>query len=351
MVKYSVAVPRNPRYIAVLVLCGLATVYFLSRQSPSQYFRGTSSGKSLKWMLIDEEQHYDKVLRDREAMVRKWGPTSGLVEAFPPKRDFYTLWDFFIPAFNCPHRVERIGTMGDGGKWVCGMDRIAKQKECVVYSFGVNGESSFEAEILERAPGCQIWGYDFSVSSFGPEIELVPELKERAHFYPYALGDVNNHGPGADPPVHTLASLMEVNGHNFIDILKIDIEGNEFTSLEKFLEFYTSGAGANRRYGRPPINAPPAAWKEPEVVLPIGQIQIEIHARTDTDYGTFSAFKGWWEKLEAAGLRPFWTEPNMVYVNLIRGARPDLVEYSFMNLRGNHALVSDRFDESRRRRE
>ena len=44
--------------------------------------------------------------------------------------------DFFIPAFQCPHRVERVGTLGDGGKWVCGLDRVAKQDKCVIYSFG-----------------------------------------------------------------------------------------------------------------------------------------------------------------------------------------------------------------------
>jgi len=32
-------------------------------------------------------------------------------------------------------------------------------------STGVNGESSFEATLLERAPGCQVYGYDFSVKS------------------------------------------------------------------------------------------------------------------------------------------------------------------------------------------
>lgn len=38
--------------------------------------------------------------------------------------------------------------MGDGGKYVCGVDALAELKEgrgCVVYSFGINGESSFEA--------------------------------------------------------------------------------------------------------------------------------------------------------------------------------------------------------------
>lgn len=49
---------------------------------------------------------------------------------------FFFSGDFFIPAFQCPHQVERIGTLGDGGKWVCGMDRVVKQDKCVIYSFG-----------------------------------------------------------------------------------------------------------------------------------------------------------------------------------------------------------------------
>lgn len=51
------------------------------------------------------------------------------------------LGDFFIPAFQCPHRVERVGTLGDGGKWVCGLDRVAKQDKCVIYSFGLSSSS------------------------------------------------------------------------------------------------------------------------------------------------------------------------------------------------------------------
>ena len=178
---------------------------------------------------------------------------------------------------------------------------------------GVNGESSFEATLLQRAPGCQVWGYDFSVSSFGPEIEDVPNLKQRSHFYPYALGPKNDHGPGVNPPMYTLTKLMEINGHDFIDILKIDIEGAEFESLITFIEDFAT-------------NKHPHAPGHNGGSLPIGQLQIEIHAREDTHYHEFAPFKRWWERLEKAGLRPFWTEPNLVYVNLIRGARPDLTE-------------------------
>ncbi|CCL98198.1 uncharacterized protein FIBRA_00192 [Fibroporia radiculosa] len=335
--KYSIT--RHPRYTALLAVVLIATVFVFSQGSSNveSYF---SRGDSLKWRIIEEDERYDKLLIDREAMVRKWGPTPALVEAFPPRDDFYTLWDFFIPAFQCPHRVERVGVLGDGGKWVCGLDRIARQKECVIYSFGVNNESSFEAELLRRAPGCQVWGYDFSVPSFGPEITAVPALRDRSHFHAWALGEVDNHGPGVYPPTYSLSTLMALNGHQFIDILKVDIEGAEFTALSSFLSVQTAMQGTEPHNPHAPPSSPNNA-AHPAAPLPIGQMQIEIHARSDTGYSTFAPFKSWWESLERAGLRPFFTEPNLVYVNLIRGARPDLAEYSFMNIRGHHALVSD----------
>lgn len=45
--------------------------------------------------------------------------------------------------------------MGDGGKWVCGMslyEDIPTEKPCVIYSFGVQTESSFGKCLNLRAP-------------------------------------------------------------------------------------------------------------------------------------------------------------------------------------------------------
>jgi len=112
---------------------------------------------------------------------------------------------------------------------------------------------------------------------------------------------------------------MTQNGHVFIDILKIDIEGAEFGALETFIDDYAHADS-----------------------LPFGQLQIEIHAR-DSEFAAFPRFLAWWEKLEAAGLRPFWNEPNLVYVNIVKGVQPTLAKYSFINIRGNHDIVSDDF--------
>ncbi|TCD64002.1 hypothetical protein EIP91_004670 [Steccherinum ochraceum] len=331
---------RNPRYAILLVIAVLATVLVLSSTrsgvDDGGYLRqplssSTGSGKhsQAEWVkeaVREEEERYQMMLKDREAMVRRYGPTPDRVQAFPAGM-LYTLWDFYLPAFQCPHRVERIGTMGDGGKWVCGFERVAKQSECTVYSFGINGESSFEAALMTRNPACQVWGYDFSVSAFGPEVDSVPSLQTRAHFFPYALGPRD--APSESPPMHTLKSLMHQNGHKWIDVLKIDIEGAEFGSLVRFIDDFTTTdpiTGSNT------------------TTLPVGQMQLEIHAREWSGYGDFEHYNAWWEKLERAGLRPFWTEANLVYINIFKsGVRPDLVEYSFLNIKGDHALVSDNY--------
>lgn len=95
-------------------------------------------------------------------------------------------------------------------------------------------------------------------------------------------------------------------GHTFIDVLKIDIEGAEFDTLTAFLS-------ANKQKDLSGTTK-----------LPIGQLQLELHAWDD--YANFAFFHDWWTALEGAGLRPFWTEPNLVYVNYAKGAKPNLAE-------------------------
>ncbi|GJE90227.1 hypothetical protein PsYK624_063550 [Phanerochaete sordida] len=321
---------RHPRYSALLA-CVLVGAFFML-SGPSM--PGPRLASSTRQLLAQEDRRYEQQLRDRQALVQKWGPTDDEVDSFPEPSsgDFYTLWDFFIPSFRCPHTTERVGTLGDGGKWVCGLDRVARQrKPCTIYSFGINGESSFEAALLEAAPHCQVWGYDFSVKSFGPEIANVSHLDARAHFFPYALG--GDDAPHAHPPTFTLQTLMQRNGHDFIDILKVDIESAEFDSLDAFVDAFIPAPEYAARHPHAPANDAP--------VLPVGQLQLEIHAWGDN--GAFKHFRKWWERLENAGLRPFWTEPNLVYINLVRGSKPDLAEYSFINIRGEHALTSDKY--------
>ena len=46
--------------------------------------------------------------------------------------------------YRCPAVMEKLGKLSDGGKWVCGVDAFLRRPGCVVYSFGSNGDTSFE---------------------------------------------------------------------------------------------------------------------------------------------------------------------------------------------------------------
>lgn len=223
--------------------------------------------------------------------------------------------------------------MGDGGKWVCGLEHIQKKDKCVIYSFGetnfrspanrgadlcfaaslgffnrilirlsicvlgINGESSFEAGLLEAAPGCEVWGYDFSVSGVSLPVAVLtvttltqlvppqwgPELhsySNRAHFEPWALGPIDNHGSNTNVPMWSLRKLMEHNGHDFIDVLKVDIEGAEFASLSTFFDFYESQPRPTSTSESPmDFTSSGARYDFAGHPLPIGQLQIELHPR------------------------------------------------------------------------
>ncbi|KAG8908743.1 hypothetical protein FRB99_002981 [Tulasnella sp. 403] len=326
---------RHPRF-AVTSFCAIL-LFFWSRlggrpNEASGQLRKLSAGwKSwgiaegglvdVVWRLKKSEVVYQRMVREREKLIQKFGPTRDDVLPWPKNREFYTLWDFFTPAFNCPYEVERIGALADGGKWVCGLSKIAKKKGCVVYSFGVDDESSFEASILDRTEGCRVWGYDGSVNDFGPEVRNISFLRSRAKFKPWTLAgkDDKSH----KPPLHTLPTLMKMNGHTFIDILKIDIEGGEFSALRSAITHFTS----QRK------------------TFPVGQLQIQIHAETkphvtdDDERKTFKEFLEWWEMLEGVGLRAFSFEPNLVFVNINLGTRPALAEYSFINIKADSEIL------------
>ncbi|KAJ3478652.1 hypothetical protein NLI96_g9610 [Meripilus lineatus] len=158
-----------------------------------------------------------------------------------------------------------------------------------------------------------MWGYDATQKKFGSQILSL--LSRRTHFSRYQLGPKDSHGPDDEPKVYTLETLMRMNGHTHIDILKIDIEGWEFDTLRAMLSPYL----------------------ESETPVPFGQLQIEVHAWNKR----FHDFLSWWELIEGVGLRPFMSEPNLVYVNYNRHSGAELADYSFLNIKGDNVFISD----------
>ena len=66
------------------------------------------------------------------------------------------IWDYFTPDYNCPLLKERVGRIGDGGKWVCGLrSNVMHGRRCLVYSLGSAGDTSFEDALLSST-GCEV---------------------------------------------------------------------------------------------------------------------------------------------------------------------------------------------------
>ncbi|KAJ4422992.1 hypothetical protein N0V82_002386 [Gnomoniopsis sp. IMI 355080] len=209
---------------------------------------------SLKTHLQLAEASWGRTVKQRHELLKKDYPSGGAA-AMPLFPCFasegmaeyfyhpYTIWDLTPASFPAPFEMERVGRLGDGGKWTCGLaSRYAQaERPIVVYSFGVGLESSWEEEVLSRVPAAEVWGYDDWADSWGEQ--LGEANRGRAHYIKAKIGtDLG------------IRELMKRNGHEYIDILKMDIECAEFEVLDALC----ASVGGTEE-------------------LPVGQLLVEIH--------------------------------------------------------------------------
>ncbi|KAI1783589.1 methyltransferase domain-containing protein [Ganoderma leucocontextum] len=248
---------RHPRYTIALAAFVLCAYWFLSSPTPLPRPVQYNASHDLHARLEREERKYRDMIPQRHDLITRFGPTPAQVVMFPPDQDpwpAYTVWDFFPPIFNCPHELDRLGALGDGGKWMCGVSRIQDKPDCVVYSFGIDSSYSFEAALLHSTRFCQVWIYD-STKGDGAKNHIPRELRHRAFFRKLALGASDKHGPGDDPKTWTLRSLMAENGHSHIDFLRLDVEGWEWETFRAIVYDFTTERGSP---ANGPVQAPTA---------------------------------------------------------------------------------------------
>ncbi|XP_033735868.1 uncharacterized protein LOC117324225 isoform X2 [Pecten maximus] len=133
----------------------------------------------------------------------------------------------------CGSSMVRMGARKDGGWDVCPNDRYLQKDNCLVYSFGINNDFSFDDEIA-RDYGCK-------VHSFDPSMRKKDHIRSQKPFVSFhATGLSNFIGTTADRnrwKMKTLSAIRQELGHTQVmpDVLKMDIEFSEWNALPEIL--------------------------------------------------------------------------------------------------------------------
>ncbi|CAF4563524.1 unnamed protein product [Rotaria socialis] len=171
--------------------------------------------------------------------------------------------------------------MGDGGKWVCDPYQLKFRFDCLVYSVGSNGDFGFETDMKKTMPHCEIHTFDQNEYTCPNDI---------CTFHRITFGN-GTHPNGSK----SWGAIIKELNHDKrkVDILKIDIEGAEYSVFPAIL---TSAA-----------NSVPQ------------QILVELHPNHPTSRHAF------FELLREHHYVIFSKEPNMIAGN-------EFFEYAFLKL-------------------
>uniref|UniRef100_A0AC35EV72 Methyltransferase domain-containing protein n=1 Tax=Panagrolaimus sp. PS1159 TaxID=55785 RepID=A0AC35EV72_9BILA len=73
---------------------------------------------------------------------------------------YSALYNVLVPEVFCKDLI-RIGTVGDGGKWICNPTAMLNWPECKIYSLGTSNDPSFEEDLQKLLNNtCQVRSVD-----------------------------------------------------------------------------------------------------------------------------------------------------------------------------------------------
>lgn len=140
------------------------------------------------------------------------------------------------------------------GGWIVPASLLTQQSIC--YCAGVGEDITFDLGLIEQF-GCTVYAYDPTPRA-ADHVRKVAADNSRFHFYDIGLWDKEDtlrfYAP-ADPehvshsvlniqktdqyfeaPCNRLSALMKANSHQKIDLLKLDIEGAEYKTIDSIIE-------------------------------------------------------------------------------------------------------------------
>jgi FkbM family methyltransferase len=150
--------------------------------------------------------------------------------------------------------VEILKLGGGAGSWHVPSNVLSSESIC--YCFGCGEDISFDLALIAHY-GCHVYAYDPTERAIQYVKSTTSGVKEY-HFSDigiwnedttlkfYSPSDARNVSHSAlnlqqtntyfEAPVKRLSSLMAANGHDHIDLLKIDVEGAEYKVVQSIVE-------------------------------------------------------------------------------------------------------------------
>jgi FkbM family methyltransferase len=195
-------------------------------------------------------------------------PFNKLVVNFPAEPQKYD-WDAKPVVLTKSDRLKTVHKVSLGssyGEWTYDASRL--NSKSIVYSVGVGEDTSWDEALLRRHPGLRIWAFDPTPRAaehvkrkrYSSDQNEDILLRDRFHFTPEGLtakedvhvekftkpldpahismkeGEFSDLGEVVEVNVSTLKHWLEQFNRERFDILKMDIEGTEYSVLEKCLE-------------------------------------------------------------------------------------------------------------------
>lgn len=279
---------RTGLIIVVILVLALTTWQFYFSSNMYSSFANNAMKNANKMVLLEDHEgntSCQELLDELDSTFNARRDARQKISRLPSALNFdheRGRYDLFEPEANCLTEerfgsVKRFQAVGDGPKFVCGVDMIKELKkgDCLVYSLGSNNKIDYEIAIRAHM-GCE-------VHTFDPTLDEPFIGDDYATFHPWAIG---NGGMitirGKTHETMPLGSVIQKLGHEnrTIDMLKIDIETSEWGMMPAFFEEMVSGN------------------------FKVDQIQIELHG------GNLNMIRDFFESADRAKMRVMHKERN-----------------------------------------
>jgi FkbM family methyltransferase len=160
-----------------------------------------------------------------------------------------------ISSFKIEHKCSHVWYGNSYGGFYVNPDLL--HPDAIVYSFGVGQDTSFDDAVIQKH-NCHVHAYDPTPKSI-EWIAQRTDLSPKFHFHPVGLdkktgtahfnlpknkehvsGSIINHqnvdeNNIVEVQMKSITDIVSENNHNYIDVLKMDIEGSEYCVIDSIL--------------------------------------------------------------------------------------------------------------------